>query len=336
MARERRRAFNADQLAGLLFFLFVAAGCAYIIYSKSIRFSAWETTAIPVVIMLSYAAIIATVRLLRLRDDQAGDNLYYMGFLFTLTSLGMSLYQFRADAAAEEIVRNFGVAVASTIAGVALRVLFNQMRRDPVETEQAARLELAEASRRVRRELDNTALEMAHFRRASQQAMLDGFQEVRRGAAALNASSAEALQVSVTRITGECGRLVDGISRTSAELAHLTDRFAMVETPDHPLGSRIEPVLAELKEVIERLDRRAEERLEREVEAAATLSAAVEALADMTRQAELTAAYRGRTAGKPKGAPDRAGPRRLRDRLSEWGTRVGPFGRRGADEKGRG
>jgi len=335
MARERRRVFNADQLAALLFFVFVAAGCAYVIYSKSIHLSAWETTAIPVVIMLSYAAVIATVRLFRLRDDQAGDNLYYMGFLFTLTSLGMSLYQFRSDAAAEEIVRNFGVAIASTIAGVALRVLFNQMRKDPLETEQAARLELAEASRRVRRELDNTALEMAHFRRSSQQAILDGFQEVRRGAEALNTSSAEALQASITRIGEECGRLVDGISKTSTELAHLAERLATMETPDHPLGPKIEPVLAELKESIDRLDRRAEERLKRELEAAATLSAAVTALGDMTRQAEQKA-YRKQRGGSLAGAPDRSISRRLWERLNDLGSKVAPFSRRRADEKGRG
>jgi hypothetical protein len=335
MAKERRRVFNADQLAGLLFFIFVAAGCAYVIYSKSIHLSAWETTAIPVVIMLSYAAIIATVRLFRLRDDQAGDNLYYMGFLFTLTSLGMSLYQFRSDAAAEEIVRNFGVAIASTIAGVALRVLFNQMRKDPLETEQAARLELAEASRRVRRELDNTALEMAHFRRSSQQAITDGFEEVRRGAEALNTSSTEALQASVTRIAGECGRLVDGISRTSAELAHLTERLATMETPDHPLGPKIEPALAELKEAIDRLDKRADERLERELEAAATLSAAVAALAEMTRQAEQKASKRQKVSSPP-GASGGAVLRRLWERLSDLGTKVVPLSRRHIDEKGSG
>jgi len=72
-------------------------------------------------------------RNLRLRDDQSGDNLYYMGFLFTLTSLGVSLYQFSVERAAEEIVQNFGIAIASTITGIALRVVFNQMRRDPVE-----------------------------------------------------------------------------------------------------------------------------------------------------------------------------------------------------------
>ena len=62
-------------------------------------------------------------------------------------------------------MQNFGIAIASTIAGITLRIMFNQMRRDPVETEAASRLELAEASRRVRRELESSILEFGYFRR---------------------------------------------------------------------------------------------------------------------------------------------------------------------------
>ena len=118
-------------------------------------------------------------RLFRLRDDQSGDNLYYMGFLFTLTSLAVSLYQFSAAGSAEQIVQNFGIAIASTIAGITLRIMFNQMRRDPVETEAASRLELAEASRRVKRELESSILEFSYFRRMTQQSIADALDEVR-------------------------------------------------------------------------------------------------------------------------------------------------------------
>ena len=120
--------------------------------------------------MIGYAVLIWLARNLRLRDDQAGDNLYYMGFLFTLTSLGVSLYQFNAARAAEEIVQNFGIAIGSTITGIALRVIFNQMRQDPIEVERTMRLELADAARRVRRELDATVVEFGYIRRISQQA----------------------------------------------------------------------------------------------------------------------------------------------------------------------
>jgi ElaB/YqjD/DUF883 family membrane-anchored ribosome-binding protein len=165
-------------LSGLLFFTVVFLGCAYIVFSKIEGFSALFVTSIPVLIMIGYAIMLGATRLLRLRDDQSGDNLYYMGFLFTLTSLAMSLYQFSAAGSSEQIVQNFGVAIASTIAGITLRIFFNQMRRDPIEVEATARIELADASRRVKRELDGTVLEFAYFRRMTQQSITDALDEM--------------------------------------------------------------------------------------------------------------------------------------------------------------
>ena len=160
----------ATGASAVVFLVFVAAGCAYIVLAKLAGIGPFYVTFVPVGTMLAYALLIYSARGLRLRDDQSGDNLYYMGFLFTLTSLGVSLYQFTAARAAEEIVQNFGIAIGSTIAGIGLRVIFNQMRRDPVEVERMMRLELAEAARRVRRELDSTVVEFGHYRRSAQQA----------------------------------------------------------------------------------------------------------------------------------------------------------------------
>ena len=136
-------------------------------------------TVVPLGLMLVYALALGLARYLRLRDDQAGDNLYYLGFLYTLTSLGVSLWQFSVDDGAEGIVTNFGIAIASTILGVALRVVFNQMRQDPLEVERTARLELADAARRVRQELDATTFEFASFRRATQQVFEEGLVQTR-------------------------------------------------------------------------------------------------------------------------------------------------------------
>src|SRR5690242_19898973 len=143
-------------LSGFLFFLVVSMGAGYIAFAKLEGFGALEVTLVPVGVMVAYALLLGVARLFRLRDDQSGDNLYYMGFLFTLTSLAVTLYQFSGIGTAEQIVQNFGIAIASTIAGITLRIFFNQMRRDPVEVEHTARLELADASRRVRRELEGT------------------------------------------------------------------------------------------------------------------------------------------------------------------------------------
>jgi methyl-accepting chemotaxis protein len=182
---ETRPVLPPGLMSGLLFFAVVIVGSGYIIFSKLDGFGALAVTSVPVLIMIGYALLLGT-RLFRLRDDQSGDNLYYMGFLFTLTSLAVSLYQFSAAGSAEQIVQNFGIAIASTIAGIALRIFFNQMRRDPVEVEATARLELAEASRRVKRELESTILEFGYFRRMTQQSISDGLDEVKESLGAVH------------------------------------------------------------------------------------------------------------------------------------------------------
>ena len=177
-AFETRPVLPPGLLNGLVFFGVVVFGAGYIIFSKLNDFGAFAVTSVPVLIMIGYAVLLGA-RLFRLRDDQSGDNLYYMGFLFTLTSLAVSLYQFSAAGSAEQIVQNFGIAIASTIAGITLRILFNQMRRDPVEVEATARMELAEASRRVKRELESAILEFGYFRRMTQQSVTDALDEAR-------------------------------------------------------------------------------------------------------------------------------------------------------------
>jgi len=192
-ASETRPVLPPGLLSGVLFFAVVITGSGYIIFSKLNDFGAFAVTSVPVLIMIGYAILLGA-RLFRLRDDQSGDNLYYMGFLFTLTSLAVSLYQFSAAGSAEQIVQNFGIAIASTIAGITLRILFNQMRRDPVEVEATARLELAEASRRVKRELESAILEFGYFRHMTQQSITDALDEVQESVGAAHRQFAGELQ----------------------------------------------------------------------------------------------------------------------------------------------
>lgn len=96
-ADNRERLLPPGLLSGLLFFAVVLAGSGYIVFSKAHDFAPVFVTGVPVLIMIGYALLLGFARLFRLRDDQSGDNLYYMGFLFTLTSLGASLYQFSPE-----------------------------------------------------------------------------------------------------------------------------------------------------------------------------------------------------------------------------------------------
>ncbi len=289
--REKMRNLPPGLLSGLLFFAVVLAGSSYIVFSKLHEFSAFNVTAVPVLIMVGYAALLGVARLFRLRDDQSGDNLYYMGFLFTLTSLAVSLYQFSSVGSAELVVQNFGIAIASTIAGISLRILFNQMRRDPVEVEATARLELAEASRRVKRELESTVIEFGYFRRMAQQSINDALDEVKEtlGDASdklageikkfavtagkpleeaskrsgetldnLNESIVETLETVSARLAHEGEQL----SRSTANIVKAIDgvatKLASLQTPDHIIEIKLAPMIQGLTRAINSFSKSAE------------------------------------------------------------------------------
>ena len=95
--------------------------------------------------MLAYALFSSNYRGLSSRKDQIGDNLYYLGFIFTLSALAFSIINIED---ANAVLSNFGLAIWSTLWGIVLRTGYNQLRFDPDDVEEASRLELSEASRR--------------------------------------------------------------------------------------------------------------------------------------------------------------------------------------------
>ncbi len=129
-------------------------------------------------LMFGYLGLSLFAGRIRLHGEQTGDNLYYMGFLFTLSSMGVSLYQFTSAASTDDVIRNFGIAITSTIVGIALRILYNQTRRDVLDIERTTRFELADMTRRVRSELEHATREFADFRRVSNQMISEGFDEI--------------------------------------------------------------------------------------------------------------------------------------------------------------
>lgn len=278
-------------LSGLLFFTVVVSGAGYIVFSKLHEFSALQVTLVPVLIMVAYASALGLARLFRLRDDQSGDNLYYMGFLFTLTSLAVSLYQFSSAGSAEQIVQNFGIAIGSTIAGITLRIFFNQMRRDPVEVEHTARLELADASRKVRRELESTVLEFGYFRRATQQCITDAVQEIDgllrearerivgqlqefaldankplKDASKQSGETIEQLNTTIlTTFETVARQLADDGARLSTSTAAIVksldgvvSKLASLQTPEHIIEVKLNPAIAGLTRVVSTFSKNAE------------------------------------------------------------------------------
>ncbi|MBD9652920.1 methyl-accepting chemotaxis protein [Ensifer sp. ENS09] len=210
-----------------VFVLMTTFGAAIIWVGKLFDIDISVITTIPILLMLAYLTL-NLLPGLRVRSEQAGDNLYYMGFIFTLASLGISLYKFTGEASIEDVVRNFGIAIISTITGIALRIFYNQMRRDPGDIDAAVRIELSEMTRRVRTELDTSALEFSSYRRTSNQMLMEGFEEIARQAEkngeAIRASI-EAMSVKATQTIQEASeKLMATLDKTHEHVAELAQK----------------------------------------------------------------------------------------------------------------
>ncbi len=145
MVYRDRLAIWADKYLFLLLFI---AGSITMVALKLAHFTQLAVTAVPVTTMLMYGAFVLATPRYRIRSDRAGDSLYYLGFLYTMVSLAYSLYEFKQSGTdTADIVTNFGIALITTILGLALRVVYHQMREDPFDIEQETRLELSEAAR---------------------------------------------------------------------------------------------------------------------------------------------------------------------------------------------
>ncbi|SER58055.1 hypothetical protein SAMN05216548_1273 [Faunimonas pinastri] len=291
MARNDGRRKFAAIFNPVVFFAFITAGAAYIVVAKFFGLAPFLVTSVPVGLLVLYSAIVQFLPFARLRADQAGDNVYYLGFLYTLTSLGASLYQFHSDAPVEEILNNFGVAVATTIAGVALRVAFNQMSIDPLDVEHIARLEMAEAARKMRRELDATVVELAHFRRGTEQQVKEGFDHVREtmtgvsgailarfeemtvkaaepfrtsseSSSATLASLADALgntlDAAARRLAEENDKLATQSAAVAAALQTTSENLAKMQGPDKVIEVSMKPISDELATAVREFAKRLE------------------------------------------------------------------------------
>ena len=176
MARKKQNLYFVTGRHAVLFFIFAIGGSVLLYFTKSMSLPGEIIVACSFGVMLTYAFFILFVPATRLRLDVAADNMYYLGFLYTLSSLAVAIYVDEAS----KVLANFGVAITCTIIGIAFRVALNQLRVDPYDVEAASRVELSSATRRVSKELDQSIKELTKFRTMSMQVMAEGYEEVQK------------------------------------------------------------------------------------------------------------------------------------------------------------
>jgi hypothetical protein len=207
------------------FLLFATGGIVGILLSKYAGLPVWLISVFACFVMVAYAAIVRGQGTGRLRSDQAGDNCYYLGLLFTLTSLGYAIFTFDPADTATTIVQGFGVALATTILGLVLRVFFNQSRVDLFEVEDSARLELAEAAGQLKKELSDIALSFRSFADGIQQSIVEVRDDAHDRMVSLSTEAMTSLQAATEK---SISAMSSSAEKFGAEATTLSQKIATV------------------------------------------------------------------------------------------------------------
>jgi hypothetical protein len=277
----RKEGWFFDTLPLFVFGGLTLIGILVIAISKLAGVSPFLTMALPLVLMVVYLIVSTSLRRIQLHDEQTGDNLYYMGFLFTLTSLGVSLYQFTADGSMDDVVRNFGIAITSTIFGIGLRILFNQTRRDVQDIERATRHDLATMARLVRAEMESARRDFSEFRRINNQMINEGFDDVIKHTDKAskkmmdtlenmateavkpfqNASSTLQTSISdtVTEISTKLGNMSALLDDSASKIQNTATKINDIQLSSDVIKNELKPVIEKMGKVVVDLATRVEE-----------------------------------------------------------------------------
>ena len=259
----RRRFFDDMPDKGL--FVFAAgAGFAGIIYFKLHFYSANYVATGAVVLMVLYGFTAYQLPKVQMRLDRLGDNFYYLGFLFTLASLSAALIQLQEGAAIDNLLGSFGIALFTTIVGVAGRVLFVQMRGDLDEVEDEVRRDLLNASADLRGQLTIALKEFETYHTGVRQAGVklagetpDVAKQAIEKIAEVAATAGDRIDRAFGAEEAKIASLSEAVKRITAAVEDLTDGL---RDQMQDFGGRLEQMLDQLSQTVDRIDRYASKR----------------------------------------------------------------------------
>lgn len=263
----RTLSFSENDYAPAAFFAALCVGALLIYISKSWQWPLWLTVTIPIVVITGYGILSYTLPRLAIREDQLGDNIYYLGFLLTLVSLTVTLIQYRSDSDNDYIISNFGVALAATIWGIMCRSILAQMRKDIVGVERELQKTLSEAGFKLRGQIGAVSEDFASLSRQitqitedysrdlvnSHQSLASGLVKVvDEQTASLKSSSESSAEKLTTSAKGSVAKLEEVARDTSGTLKETTQTVRdSIEGVGKTLGEYLQMHATSLKQTQE-------------------------------------------------------------------------------------
>ena len=239
----------------LLFSGFIVTGIVLLVVLR-IYFNSptWLTVLILCALISAYTWFAWTYR--HFQDDRAADNLYYMGFIFTVCTLGVSLVRFstQEDVLINHIVGDLGIGLSTTVLGLFLRVLF--LRRESSEQiEERVREELVEVAEATIGRIRLTADIVEEGQIATRQALEEMNTSVKAASNKLVASTnllekrvSDVINIPPDLLSSKLSPVLDTASQS---ITRFTNQLENIEIPADLITSRADQIFARLTETIE-------------------------------------------------------------------------------------
>lgn len=261
----RRRFFNDMPDRGL-FAVAAVGGSVGIFFLKTSGYPADHVAMIAVAAMLIYGFIAYQIPLVKIQADRLGDNFYYLGFIYTLASLSAALVQLTDEVDVHPLLGSFGIALVTTIVGVAGRVLLLQLRTGLDDIEQKTRQELQATATHLREQLGQSILEFQTFRTSLFQ-VLEETQEKYAKLITQQIEQSDKLIQEMTKQGQQIKELHDrhtkalaaALQRINKSVENLTQRLASMELPSERLEADLKRFSSNLQDLIVELSRTFEE-----------------------------------------------------------------------------
>lgn len=257
-ARRRlpRRKFVDDMPDKGLFLFISVTGFAGILWLKTrtaetgaAAYSSDFIALAAVLLMLVYGYLAFRIPEVRLRADRLGDNFYYLGFIYTLASLSAALVQFRGGIRVHDLLGSFGIALVTTIVGIAGRVVFLQMRSEIDDVEESVRRDLATTAADLRAQFGETIKEFEVFRTVLLQTLHESQQHFDKYAKSL----AEASETVSTANKNHAASLNASINSITKSVKTASERAENISLPNERLNAQLGEFATGLEALLKRL-----------------------------------------------------------------------------------
>ena len=143
-----------------IFLIMFLAGISGLLFLKLVSPITWIYVLWPAACLTVYF-FYSLARGIRLLNP--ADSIYFLGFLFSLTSISMALYEFTTEQDINSIIRNFGLALTTTILGLFFRVMYSQLVISSDDAEQQSRINIISATHEFESHLISAVTSIHNF-----------------------------------------------------------------------------------------------------------------------------------------------------------------------------